>query len=63
MNFCCDDERISNAVRDCDWRHEFDGIDVCRGMCSPCLNEIDKGTCPTLREYFKRGDKNEPYSI
>lgn len=55
-----DDKEIQKAFNECDFRQEFDGIDICRGVCEPCGRIIDKGKCKMLADYFsKRKDSKE----
>ena len=44
------DKEISEIIQNCWWR--IKDIDVCRGMCLPCIKVIESGQCETLQEYF-----------
>lgn len=56
-----DDEEIQKAFDECHFRQEYDGVDICRGMCQPCLITIDTDRCVMLKEYFskQKEKKNE----
>lgn len=43
---------IDKAIRDCIWRKEIHGTDICVGMANPCLRVIDRGECDTLKKLF-----------
>lgn len=38
-----DDKDIQKEFNECHFRKEFDGVDICRGMCAPCSNVIESG--------------------
>lgn len=50
-------EMIDKAIKDCFWRKDVCGVDVCRGMLTPCASVIESGKCDTLIELFGGGDK------
>jgi hypothetical protein len=57
-----DDKDIQTAFNECHFRQEYDGVDICRGMCQPCKRTIENGQCSMLVEYFNkriRGILNE----
>ena len=61
INF--DDEDIQKNFNECNYRIEYDGVDVCRCICQPCGATIEKGQCPMLTDYFgkqkgKDGDQD-----
>lgn len=49
-----DDKEIQRAFNECHFRQEFDGVDVCRGMCQPCGRTIENGQCTMLSDYFSK---------
>lgn len=49
-----DDKDIQKAFNECHFRQEYEGIDICRGMCQPCGRTIEKGQCSMLEDYFKK---------
>lgn len=48
---------IDKAIRDCIWRKEIHGADICIGMATPCLRVIDRGECDTLIKLFSGANK------
>ena len=44
--------KVYQLIEDCHWRKEVHGVDICTGNCNVCMIEIERGRCPTLREYF-----------
>lgn len=55
-------EDIDKAIRDCFWRKDMYGVDICAGNCAPCQVEIERGRCDALRKLFaevqKKGEEN-----
>ena len=49
-------EMIDKAIKDCFWRKDVCGVDVCRGMLTPCASVIESGKCDTLIELFGGGE-------
>ena len=49
-------EMIDKAIKDCFWRKDVCGVDVCNGMLTPCASVIELGKCDTLIELFRGGD-------
>ena len=49
-----DDKDIQKAFNECHFRIEFDEVDVCRGMCTPCMRAIEGGQCSMLSDYFTK---------
>lgn len=47
-----DDEEIQKKFDECHFRQEYDGMNICRGMCMPCIRAIDSGQCSMLEDYF-----------
>lgn len=45
-------EQIDEAIKNCYWRKDLGGVDVCRGELTPCTRVIEKGNCDTLKELF-----------
>ena len=53
-------EEINDAIKNCIWRQELNGVSICRGEVTPCSNVIDSGKCDTLKELFRgEGENNE----
>ena len=54
------DEDIANVIKECDWRRSLgrkarksnNTLYFCAGMLGMCERVIDRGSCPTLKEYF-----------
>lgn len=53
------EDMIRDAIEDCIWKHEVGGVDICTGMCAPCLNIIDKGQCDAIRELVRKDKENK----
>lgn len=51
------DADIKQAIKNCSWRANVDGIDVCKGMCNVCIKTIEDGKCDTLQELFRKEEK------
>ena len=51
-------EQIDKAIKECYWRKEVSGVDICGGMLAPCKRIIEKGQCDTLIKLF-RGENND----
>lgn len=49
-----DDKEIQKEFNECHFRQEYDGVDVCRGMCAPCSRVIESGQCEMLADYFSK---------
>lgn len=49
-----DDKDIQKEFNECHFRQEYDGVDVCRGMCMPCERTIESGQCQMLVDYFSK---------
>lgn len=49
-----DDKEIQKEFNECRFRTEYDGIDICRGMCTPCSKVIECGQCEMLTDYFSK---------
>lgn len=52
------EQQINDAVKNCKWRQEFCGIDICAGEVSPCVRIIEQGKCVTLMELIS-GKENK----
>ena len=42
------EEMLREAVKNCKWRQNFCGTDICSGNCNICAREIEAGRCDTL---------------
>lgn len=51
-------EMIDDAIKNCNWRQELSGIDICKGEVTPCSHVIYSGKCDALIKLFK-GDEDE----
>lgn len=49
-----DDKDMQKEFNECHFRQEFDGLDICRGMCGPCTRIIESGKCSMLTDYFSK---------
>ena len=49
-----DDEEMQKEFNECHFRQEYDGVDVCRGWCTPCMRIIESGKCSMLEDYFAK---------
>ena len=47
------EEKIKKAIKNCYWRQEFEGVDICRGMVLPCSRIIEKGQCDTIAKIIR----------
>ena len=45
-------KEIDTAIKECRWRKDLAGANVCTGRVLPCAVVIEKGKCDTLRELF-----------
>lgn len=45
-------EMIDKAIKDCSWRKDVCGVDICSGMLTPCASVIESGKCDTLIELY-----------
>lgn len=48
-------EMIDDAIKNCIWKKDICGVDICRGEVTPCIHVIDAGKCDVLIELFKGG--------
>ena len=53
------DKDIQDAVENCFWRKDVQGVWVCSGDIVPCLKHTDDGRCIMLQELFAE-ERNEP---
>lgn len=55
------EEMLQEAVKNCKWRQNFQGIDICTGDCAPCQRIIESGKCDTLRRLVAehKADNNQ----
>lgn len=51
-------EQIDKAIKECFWKKEVGGVNICRGVLAPCQVIIEKGQCDTLIKLF-RGEIND----
>ena len=49
-------EQIDEAIKNCFWRKDMGGVDVCRGDLTPCMRVIEKGNCDTLKKLFAESE-------
>ena len=49
-----DDKEIQQAFNECHFRQEFCEVDICCGMCQPCIKIMEKGQCSMLAEDFSK---------
>lgn len=52
-------EQIDEAIKNCFWRKDAGGVDVCRGEVAPCMRIIEKGKCDTLKKLFAESEESE----
>lgn len=48
---------ISEAIDNCHFRHDVDGIRICAGDVIPCFKHIEDGKCSMLIELFNKMKK------
>lgn len=53
------EEEIKEAIRNCKWRQDFHGTDICAGNCNLCFKEIEAGRCDTLKRLVEKHTKEE----
>lgn len=58
-----DDKEIQRAFNECCFRQECDEVDICRGMCTPCMHVIESGQCSMLADYFTNHNPTIAFSI
>lgn len=46
-------DKINKAVKECPWKVDMCGVDICRGDVLPCAECIDSGRCDTIRTVYK----------
>lgn len=51
-------QKAERAVKNCYWRKDLCGIEICTGNCRPCIRVIKDGKCQTLRELCKKEREN-----
>lgn len=60
MNIPSDDKQIEKLIetikKECKWRQNVFGVDVCKGMCLPCDKMIYDGKCDELIKIFGKGE-------
>lgn len=44
---------LEQAIKECPWRKDMAGVDICAGECLPCSRIIETGKCDTLIQLFK----------
>ena len=49
-------KQIDEAIKNCYWRADLDGVNVCKGELTPCMRVIEKGNCDTLKELFAESE-------
>lgn len=59
MNKELTDSDIKKAIKNCKWKKNFGGIDVCVGVCNVCVKTIEDGKCDTLQRLFQNGGTDE----
>lgn len=56
------EKQLQDAIKNCKWRQDFGGVDICTGDCAPCKHIIKSGQCYTLRvlvyESRKKDEQN-----
>lgn len=52
-------KRISDAIDNCRWRQDFDGIRICSGDVTPCFKHIEDGKCSMLIKLFEKMIKED----
>lgn len=52
------DKDIQEAINNCFWRKNLEGIYVCSGDMVPCEKHIDDGKCDTLIKLFAQERDN-----
>ena len=57
MNKEITDADIKQAIKNCRWRTNIGGIDVCKGICNVCIKTIEDGKCDTLQKLFRKEEK------
>lgn len=50
-------EEINDAIKNCIWRQELNGVSICRGEVTPCWHVINKCKCDALKELFREKGK------
>lgn len=51
-------EMIDDAIKNCIWRQELNGVSICKGEVTPCWHVINNVKCDTLKELFRgKGDQ------
>lgn len=50
---------IDRAIKECYWRKDVGGVNVCSGMLAPCSRIIENGQCDTLINLYKGREDGE----
>ena len=45
-------DQITQAIRNCEWRRCMQSVDVCAIEVAPCMKVIDKGKCEAMKKLF-----------
>lgn len=51
-------QKILKVIKECHWKIDMAGTEVCRGNCLPCKRCIDTGKCDAIIKILK-GDKHD----
>lgn len=46
-------QKVQEAVKNCMWRNDEFGVDICKGDLALCRHIIDRGKCDTLIRLFR----------
>lgn len=53
-------EKILQSIKECRWRKDMFGIDICTGNVLPCVRVIGKGDCELIKQKFADAPTIEP---
>lgn len=59
MNDTIKQEDIDKAIKECYWRKDIGGVNVCSGMLAPCSRTIENGQCDTLINLYRSREGDE----
>ena len=52
-------DKINKAIKECPWKVDMCGVDICRGDVLPCAECIDSGRCDTIRTMYKEAQSGK----
>ena len=47
-------KQIDDAINNCEWKKECNGVNICGGELGVCRRIIKNGKCPVLKELFAK---------